>query len=184
MSTSANKKDFFYIVVLILTFITVMIGATFAVYSLSLSQKKGSSFVYTGTFGVQYLSGDIINCNFLKPMKEVNLEDESNVYKNKFIVTNTGTLKGIFSIGVEIIRNDFSDETLMYSIYDEKGLLADGFLEGQDKIMTVANVKLEGGKTKDFILVIWIKDNEKNQNEEMKKALVGKMIVSGVQEQR
>ena len=184
MNTSANKKDFFYIVVLILTFITVMIGATFAIYSLIFSHEEGSSAVYTGNFSVEYLSGDIINCNLLRPMEELNLEDNSNVYKNKFKVTNTGTLDGVLSIILEINKNEFSNETLMYSIYDEKGLLAEDFLEGQNEMIVANNILLEDGKTKDFVLVVWIKDNGENQNVEMKKSLIGQIRVDASQKKR
>ena len=175
MNTAANKKDFFYIIVLILTFITVIIGATFALYSLIFSHKEGEAAVYTGTFSIEYLSGDIINCNLLRPMEEVNLEDNSNVYKNDFKVTNTGSLDGELSIVLEINVNEFSDQTLMYSIYDDAGLLAEDFLEGSNEIEIAKKVELLHESSKNFTLVIWLKENGENQNNEMKRNLVGQI---------
>ena len=67
MNNTADKKDIFYIIVLILTFITVIVGATFALYAFIFSQKEGTSAVYTGTLSIEYLSGNIINCNLLYP---------------------------------------------------------------------------------------------------------------------
>lgn len=181
MNTTANKKDFFYIVVLILTFITVIIGATFAIYSLIFSHKEGTSSVYTGTFSIEYLSGDIINCNLLNPMEEVDLEDETNVYKNNFKVTNTGSLDGLLSVILEINSNEFSNKTLMYSVYDETGLIAEDYLEGIDNMRVANNVLLKRNSTKNFTLVIWIKDNGENQNIEMKKSLIGQIRVDASQ---
>lgn len=181
MNTTANKKDFFYIVVLVLTFITVIIGATFAIYSLIFSHKEGSSSVYTGTFSIEYLSGDIISCNLLKPMEDVDLEDESNVYKNNFRVTNTGTLDGLIAIVLELNVNEFSNDTLMYSIYDDEGLLVEDYLEGKNDIVIADKIALDKNSSKNFTLVVWIKENGENQNKEMRKNLVGKIRVDASQ---
>lgn len=181
MNTTTSKKDFFYIVVLILTFITVVVGATFAIYSLIFKQKEGANAVYTGTFSIEYLSGNIINCNLLKPMEELDLNNETNVYKNKFRVTNTGSLDSLVSVVLEIKKNEFSNETLMYSLYDETGLLISNFLTGKNELTLYKNIVLENGNSKDFILFIWLKENGENQNEEMKKNLVGQIRVDASQ---
>lgn len=184
MNTTANKKDFFYIIVLILTFVTVIIGATFAIYSLIFSHKEGSSAVYTGTLSIEYLSGDIIKFNFLKPMEVLSLEDNKNVYKNQFKVTNTGTLDSLLSVILEIKVNEFSDETLMYSLYDDTGLIMEDFLEGTNEITLAKNVILENDTVKNFTLVVWLKENGENQNEEMRKNLVGQIRVDASQKIR
>ena len=116
MKAAANKKDFFYLIILILTFITVIIGATYAVFSLVRGFEEGSSSVYTGTFGIWYERGDIIDCNLLTPIEEFDPNDEANIYKNNFKVTNTGTLDGYISIYLEINKNEFSNKTLRYTI--------------------------------------------------------------------
>ena len=95
MNSTANKKDIFYIIVLILTFITVIVGATFALYALIFSQEEGTSAVYTGNLSIEYLSGEIINCNLLYPTEKPEFETEENVYRNKFRVTNTGSLDSL-----------------------------------------------------------------------------------------
>ena len=46
LNNTANKKDIFYIVVLLLTFITVIVGATFAIYSFILACCTFGSFLY------------------------------------------------------------------------------------------------------------------------------------------
>lgn len=181
MNTTANKKDFFYIVVLILTFITVILGATFALYSLIFSHEEGSSAVYTGNLSIEYLSGDIINCNFLKPTEEVNLESNTNVYKNNFRVTNSGTLDSLLSVILEINKNEFSNNTVMYSLYDGEELLIEDFLHGNSEIILDNKILLKREDTKNFTLVIWLKENGENQNEEMRKNLIGQIRVDASQ---
>lgn len=181
MNTAANKKDFFYIIVLILTFITVILGATFALYSLIFSHKEGSSAVYTGSLSIEYLSGDIIKCNFLKPMEKVRLDDDKNVYRNNFRVTNTGTLDSLLSVILEINENEFSNNTVMYSLYDDEGLLIEDFLEGSSEIILDSKILLKREDTKNFTLVIWLKESGENQNEEMRKNLIGQIRVDASQ---
>ena len=169
MNGTANKKEFFYIVVLILTFITVVVGATFALYSLIFKQEEGTSAVYTGTFSINYLDGDIIGRDkFLKPTEEVpNLETVDNVYRNEFGVESLGTLDGVISVNIEIKRNDFPDKDLMYALYDKEKeeAIADGSLEleGKEEIKIADGIELDGGATKEFILFIWWKWNPGEQ---------------------
>lgn len=182
VNNTADKKDFFYIIVLILTFITVIVGATFALYALIFSQKEGTSAVYTGTLSIEYLSGDIINCNLLYPTEKPSLDTEYNVYKNKFMVTNTGSLDSLLEISVDINRNDFSNRTLMYVLYNDIGEeISTGYVEGNKKSVLASNISLENNVTQEFNLVIWIADNGQNQNDEMKKNLTGKIRVDASQ---
>ena len=118
MNNTADKKDIFYIIVLILTFITVIVGATFALYSFIFSQKEGTSAVYTGTLSIEYLSGNIINFNFLYPTEKPNFESEKNVYRNTFKVTNSGSLDSLLKIQIDINQNEFSNKTLKYILYN------------------------------------------------------------------
>lgn len=182
MNSTANKKDIFYIIVLILTFITVIVGATFALYALIFSQEEGTSAVYTGNLSIEYLSGEIINCNLLYPTEKPEFETEENVYRNKFRVTNTGSLDSLLDISVEINRNDFSNRTLMYVLYNDVGNeLSEGYIEGNVSSSIASNVILEHDVTQEFNLVIWIAENGEDQNAEMKKSLYGQIKVDASQ---
>lgn len=182
MNNTANKKDFFYIIVLILTFITVIIGATFALYVFIFSQKEGTSAVYTGTLSIEYLSGEIINFNLLYPTEKPSIDTEKNIYKNNFKVTNTGSLDSLIDIGIEISENEFSNETLRYSLYNDEGEVAEGYVEGITTSKIASNIKLESNKTANYTLLIWIAENGENQNKEMKKTLTGLIKVDAAQE--
>ena len=182
MNNTADKKDIFYIIVLILTFVTVIVGATFALYTFIFSQKEGTSAVYTGTLSIEYLSGNIINCNLLYPTEKPSLETEKNVYKNNFRVKNTGSLDSLLEITVDINQNEFSNRTLKYSLYDEDGEeLANGYIEGKTSSKIASKVELKSGITKEFVLVIWIAENGQDQNKEMKKNLTGVINIDAAQ---
>ena len=195
MNTAANKKDFFYLVVLILTFIIVVLGATYAVFTRIDKRVEGSSRVYTGTFSVEYLSGEIINCNWLKPIQGVDLNDDTNIYKNNFRVTNTGSLKAYYNVVLKIIENDFPvgvlddgkpNYILWYSIYDDTGLLGEApFREEQDEVILLTNEELEKkGDYKDYTLVVWIKENGSPQDSGMRKKLLGRILIDASQIKR
>ncbi|MCI6265344.1 MAG: CalY family protein [Erysipelotrichaceae bacterium] len=182
MNNTADKKDIFYIIVLILTFITVIIGATFALYSLIFSQKEGSSAVYTGTLSIEYLSGNIINCNLLYPSEKPSFETEKNIYKNKFKVTNTGSLDILLEITIEINKNEFSNQTLKYSLYNQnQEEISEGYIEGKTTSTIASNIYVENKTSEEFVLMIWIEENGQNQNTEMRKNLTGLIRVDASQ---
>ena len=182
MNNTANKKDFFYIIVLILTFITVIVGATFALYTFIHSQKEGTSAVYTGTLSIEYLSGEIISFNLLYPTEKPSMDTEKNVYKNNFKVTNTGSLDSLIDIEIEIRENEFSNKTLRYSLYNgENEEVAEGYVEGITNSKIASNVNLKSNETAYYTLLIWIAENGENQNKEMKKTLTGLIKVDAAQ---
>lgn len=182
VNNTADKKDIFYIAVLILTFIAVIVGATFAIYSFIFSQKEGTSAVYTGTLSIEYLSGEIINCNLLYPTEKPNINTEKNVYKNKFRVTNTGSLDSLLTIKVDINKNEFSNKTLKYSLYNsEETEVAEGYIEGKSSSTIAGNITLKNNETENYTLMIWIAENGENQNQEMKKNLTGLIRVDANQ---
>lgn len=182
MNNTADKKDIFYVIVLILTFITVIVGTAFAIYSFIFSQKEGTSAVYTGTLSIEYLSGQIINCNLLYPTEKPDINTEKNIYKNNFRVKNTGSLDSTIDISIQINQNEFSNETLKYALYDDDNTeLAEGFIEGKNSAPIINNMILENNETAEFNLIIWIAENGQNQNQEMKKNLTGLIKVDANQ---
>lgn len=182
MNNTANKKDVFYIIVLILTFITVIVGATFALYTFIFSQEEGTSAVYTGTLSIEYLSGEIISFNLLYPTTKPNLDTEANVYKNNFKVTNTGSLDSLITVAIDINKNEFSNKTLSYSLYNGEGKeVAEGYVEGTTSAILASNITLENNTTVDYTLLIWLAENGENQNNEMKKTLTGLIRVDAAQ---
>lgn len=183
MNNTANKKDIFYIIVLILTFITVVVGATFAIYVWFFSQEEGTSAVYTGTFSIEYLSGEKINFHLLYPTEKPTIDIEKNVYKNNFKVTNTGSLDGeITEIVIEISKNEFETKILRYSLYNKaKEEISEGYIEGSTEAIIARNLELKSNEQEEYTLLIWLEDNGKEQNKEMKKSFIGAIRVDAMQ---
>lgn len=207
MNNTANKKDIFYIIVLILTFITVVVGATFAIYTFVGGPKNNTdiSAVYTGTFSIEYLSGDKINFHYLTPREKPTIDDEENVYKNNFKVTNTGSLNGEATIYIDITKNKFElDDTLKYALYKKKNKekyeyiedvneyseeidedfeeIIEGYIDNNSKEITIASkLEFNSNETEEYTLLIWIEENGKNQSDDMDKELSGKIRVEAMQ---
>lgn len=181
-TAGTGKKDVFYIVVLILTFVVVIVGATFAIFTYLRSQEEGSSAVYTGTLSIEYLSGNIINLGALYPINEPSFEETKNVYRNNFKVFSTGSLDSLIDISLILNMNEFSDNTLMYNLYNVDGeVISNGVLYGKGVKKIASNLVLENAKTEEYVLMIWINENNENQNLEMKKTLTGLIEVSASQ---
>ena len=191
LNNTANKKDIFYLVVLLLTFITVIVGATFALYAFVFKQEEGASAVYTGTLSIQYLSGEIISPHSMYPIEKPTIDTEKNVYKNEFKVTNHGSLNCLLDIKIEIKDNTFPYDDkkktgpLKYSLYNSNGgELSEGTIDNKSEIFTIAdNITLEHNDFESFTLIIWIQnDPDKNQIKDVNgKILTGRIRVDAIQ---
>lgn len=182
MNNTADKKDLFYIIVLILTLVAVIVGATFAAYYFLHRQEEGSSAVYTGTLSIEYLSGNIIDCHLLTPTTPPTYEETENIYKNNFKVTNTGSLESLITVNVDVNKNEFSDNVLMYKIFNDEGKeLQTGNFNGVGQKELASKILLPSNSTVEYTLMIWIKETGINQNQEMKKQLTGTIKVDANQ---
>ena len=83
---SNDKKNFFYIVILILTLITMIVGITFALYSLMASQKKDNTILYTGKLELNFIDGIYIDNPTLFPRNVPSVNDYDNVYSMLYIM--------------------------------------------------------------------------------------------------
>ena len=181
-STTKQKKDFFYIIILLLTLVVVIVGATMAAYYFLKQQKKGGSNVYTGTLTISYLSGELIKVDSLYPIFNASYDTQKDVYRNNFQVENTGTLDSVISVIMTVTKNEFSDNVVLYKLYNgDKEEISSGSLNGTGSIDVATNVILESQKTVDYTLIIWLKDTGFNQNEEMRKSLTGRIKVDANQ---
>ena len=81
--------------------------------------------------------------------------------------------------GVVIVEN--MHWIFMYSLYDDEGLLAESFLEGNNELILSKNIELLHDETKNYTLIIWLKENGENQNKEMRKDLIGQIRVDASQ---
>ena len=181
-TTTKKKKDFFYIVILLLTLVVVVVGATIAAFYFLRQHEEGASNVYTGTLQISYLSGEIIDFHLLYPTNNPNYDTKDNVYRNNFKVANIGTLDSVISVFVDINKNEFSDDIILYKFYNsDKEELATGVFSGTGEVNVASNVILESEKEVEYTLVVWLKETGVNQNEEMRRSLTGKIRVEANQ---
>ncbi len=183
MISGTNKKDFFYIVVLILTFITFLVGMAFAIYTWFFSHPEGSSSVYTGTLTIEYSSSNIVNVDSLYPISKPKFTDTNRLYRNTFKVKNTGSLDGIVSISIDFTLNQFSDNTLKYVLYTSQGdEIVEGYLNGTDSIILAENIAIASEAEEEYVLMIWLNESDDDQNTEMRKVLIGAIDVNATQQ--
>jgi hypothetical protein len=174
MNINEEKKNFFYIILMILTLITVIIGAAFAIYTFLHSQKEGSTNVYTGTLSIEYKEGTKIHLNNIHPIYNPTINSVDDVYRNTFKITNTGTLDGVLRINVEIRINEFTANALKYKVFSSEGNeLTTGNIPSGGDIEIINNVLLPSESTLELTLLIWLEETGENQNIEMHKTLLG-----------
>ena len=105
---SKSKNDIFYLIVLILTIITLMVGITFTYFSLVAKEKDDSTKVKTGSIAINYIDGASINSNGLIPRKEPSLGENYAVYTKRFAISSSGTLDQTLDIYINVTKNDES----------------------------------------------------------------------------
>lgn len=176
IESSQEKKKIFYLVVLVLTLITMLIGAVFGIYSLIASQKEDDTKLYTGTLQINYIDGVYIRNPELIPTKNVDFSTYKGVYRNNFQIASSGTLDQIINLDLEISKNEFIENALKYAIYNSKGNeLASGFVPKTGKVNLASNMYLASGYVATYTLIIWLDNTNYNQNSEMGKIITGKI---------
>ena len=185
VESNAKKKDLFYIVVLILTLITMIIGATFAYFKLVDSQKEEGTVLYTGTLKINYIDGTEINDPVLFPINNVNYNTHDKVYRNNFEIASTGTLDQTISVDLEITQNDFNVDDLKYVLYSNKGKqLASGNVPKSGTINLANNIYLDSKETARYTLIIWWNNTNSNQTSEMGSIIKGRINAEAKQIKR
>lgn len=174
MNNSKSRTDIFYFIVLVLTLLIMIVGVTFTYFSLIASDKEDSTYVKTGTLAINYVEGDTIDTYALMPIREPDLTTKYSVYKKKFSVKSTGTLDQTLDIYMFVTENDFDDNILGYSIYDSSGnKLAKGSIPKSGRVLLKSGVYLKNNTSSSFTVLIWLKDNGKNQDYEMGNSFKG-----------
>lgn len=182
MESSENKKRIFYTVVLILTLITMIIGATLAYFSLIASQKEEGTVLYTGKLEINYIDGVYIKNPILTPLKNPGYDTYEGVYRNTFTVASSGTLEQTIDIELQIGHNEFREDGIKYAIFNDKGQkLASGNVPKTDKVTLASNMYLEPVGTAKYTLILWLDNTAYNQNNEMGKSITGRINIHSKQ---
>lgn len=182
MESSESKKRMFYMIVLILTLITMIIGATLAYFSLIASQKEEGTVLYTGKLEINYIDGIYMKNPELLPMNEPNYNTYEKVYRNSFSVASSGTLEQTIDVELEVTNNEFQENSIKYIIYNDKGQkLSNGNVPKNGKVKLLNNMYLSPKGTAKYTLIVWLDNTNYNQNIEMGKVITGKINITSKQ---
>lgn len=182
VENSAEKKKVFYMIVLILTLVAMIIGATLAYFSLVSSQKEEGTILYTGTLEINYIDGVYIKNPTLYPLSNVNYYTYDNVYRNSFIVKSSGTLDQTLKIDLNISKNEFNEDALKYVIYNDKGYeMGQGYVPNSGSVNIANNMYLKSNDSARYTLIIWLDNTNYNQNFEMGNTVTGSISINATQ---
>ena len=174
MESSKNKSDIFYFILLVLTLITMLVGITFTYFSLLSSEKEDSTRIKTGTISINYVDGREINTYLLLPIDEPNLDTKYSVYKKMFTVSSSGTLDQTMDLYITITRNDFVNNALKFALYDSNNKkIANGNIPSSGKVLMKDSEYLKSGEEKSYTVLIWLQENNENQDYEQRNSFVG-----------
>lgn len=183
-SKSENKKDIFYLILLILTMITMIIGVTFTYFSLIAKEKDDSTRVQAGSLSINYIDGKAIDTYSLLPIEEPNLNTTYSVYKKQFSVSSDGTLDQTLDLYIKVNDNSFGNNALKFALYDSSNSkIATGYIPSQkdEKVLMASDVYLKSNSTKNFTVLIWLQENYQNQNSQQDKIFIGGFDITATQ---
>ena len=177
---SKSKKDIFYFILLILTMITMIVGVTFTYFGLVAQEEKDSTRIQTGTLSINYVDGKTINTYALMPIEEPNF----SVYKKKFAVASDGTLDQTLDLYIKVKKNNFANNALKFALYDStNSKIASGYIPNEENavVLMASDIYLKSNNSKNFTVLIWLQENNKNQDYEQGKTFVGGFEITATQ---
>lgn len=182
MESSESKKSLFYLIVLVLTLITMIVGATLAYFSLIASQKEDGTVLYTGKLEIDYIDGVYMKNPELLPINNPDYNTYEGVYRNRFAVSSSGTLEQTIDLELEIAKNEFSKNALKYALYNHNGQqISSGNLPAAGIVNIAKDMYLEATGIATYTLLVWLDNTGYNQNAEMGKAIVAKINIKSKQ---
>lgn len=182
MNKGKSKNDIFYLIVLVLTLITMVVGITFTYFSLIASEEKDITRVQTGTLSINYIDGKEFNTYALLPIEEPTLNTKLSVYKKEFSVSSDGSLDQILDIYLDIKKNEFTNNALKFAIYDStKTKLATGHIPSDGKVLMKSGIDLKNQETETFTVLIWLQNSDQDQTNEEGHTFVGGFDITATQ---
>lgn len=174
-SSRSKKNDIFYLILLVFTLITMIIGITFTSFMLFTTEKEDNTRVETGSIAINYIDGKDINTYALLPISEPNLNTKYSTYKKNFAITSSGsTIDQNFDIYIDVTNNEFSNNALGFILYDANGnVVSRGTIPSSGRVLVASSISLKSNETLNYTLLIWLQDNNENQDYEQGKSFTG-----------
>ena len=178
-----NKKITFSIIAVLLI-VLVAIGATYAYFSAQ--GTTGTQTVTTGTLTMNFdKEGSVVTVDGIIPIKDSEIKTKAAAFP--FSVTNTGTEHMNITIKLKDIAIDPELKNIdfrwgLYNADTNKGISFGIFKyasNGGEEIIYRDSIIDAGSSKKNYVLRIWIHDNNQIQNEMQGKTFNGKIEVTG-----
>lgn len=178
-----KKINIYYIIILIIAFILLIAGITLAYYTAVASQKEDATQIHTGTLVISFTDGINIKNPLLIPRSNPSsINDTDYLYTNTFKVESTGTLDQTLDVYLNITKNEFSDKSLKYKVYNSYGKqMKEGNVSKSGDTKILENTYLKAQETMEFTVMIWLQETGIGQNEEQAKSLIGTMRAEATQ---
>lgn len=178
-----KKVNMYYIIILIISLVIMAIGLTIAYYTAVASQKEDGTKIYTGTLVISFTDGINIKNPLLIPRSNPSsINDTDYLYTNTFKIESTGTLDQTLNVYLNITKNEFSEGTLKYKVYNSNGQqMKEGNIAKTGDTNILENTYLSAQDTGEFTLMIWLQETGIGQNEEQAKSLIGTMRAEAIQ---
>lgn len=182
-SSRSKKNDIFYLILLVFTLITTIIGITFTSFMLFTTEKEDNTRVETGSIAINYIDGKDINTYALLPISEPNLNTKYSTYKKNFAITSSGsTIDQNFDIYIDVANNEFSNNALGFILYDANGnVVSRGTIPSSGRVLVASSISLKSNETLNYTLLIWLQDNNDNQDYEQGKSFTGGFYIDAQQ---
>ncbi len=183
MDNSKKKNDIFYLILLIFTLITMIIGITFTYFSLFATEREDNTRIETGSIAINYIDGKEINTYALLPISEPSFDTKYSVYKKSFSITSSGsTMDEVFDIYIDITKNEFSNDALGFILFDNSGnFINKGTIPSSGRVMISSSNVLKKNETLSYTLLIWLMENNLNQDYEQGKSFTGSFYIDAKQ---
>jgi len=179
-----TKSDIFYLVVLILSLMIMVASVTLAYFSVVASDSEDNTKLYTGTLIVDFIDGRVINEPVLIPRySPSSINDVINAYVNEFEIENKGTLDQKISLYMDVFKNEFLDNSIKYALFDKNGVkISEGYVNGTSSVLMSNNKYIKNGNKEKYTVMLWLQENDTNQDDEMGKKLGINLRVEAVQD--
>lgn len=181
MNIKFSNKEKIILGVYLFVILILGTGITYSFFLLADRAKKDSTKVYAGKLDVNYIEGNQVVADVLYPIQEPDFNVVKDVYKNRFTVSSEGTLEQNVSINFQVSRNEFSENTIKYALYNSNGTkLATGYLN-QGMVTLIDNLYFKEVESRDYVLIIWLQETPENQSSEQGNRLAGRIVIQSKQ---
>lgn len=75
---------------------------------------------------------------------------------------------------IDVTKNEFAPSALGFILYDsDNNKIVKGWIPKVGKVLMSSNIYLKSGETKNFTVLIWLQENNQNQDYEQGNTFVG-----------